>query len=46
VLTVQNKTVDNFVVEQSSWKANICTSSQEVPSFNGKWTFLPRWAIV
>jgi len=42
VLTVQKKAVDNFVVAQGSWKADIRSSSQEVPSFNGKWTFLPE----
>jgi len=46
VRTVQKKTVDHFVVEQSSWKVTFRSSSQEVPSFNGKWTFLPLWAIV
>jgi len=42
VFTVQKKAIDNFVVAQGSWKADIHSSSQEVPSFNGKWTFLPE----
>ena len=40
VLTVQKKAVDNFPVEQGSWKADIHSSSQEIPSLNGKWKFL------
>jgi hypothetical protein len=40
VLTVQKKAVDNFPVEQVSWKADIRSSSQEISSFNGKWTFI------
>jgi len=40
VHTVQNKEVDNFSVEQVSQKADICSSSQEIPSFNGEWTFI------
>jgi len=40
VLTVQNKAVVNFPVEQGSWKADIHSSSQEIPSFNGMLTFI------
>ena len=41
VLCLQFKNaVDNFPVEQGSWKADIRSSSQEIPSFNGKWTFI------
>jgi len=32
--------VDNFPVVQGSWKADIRSSSQEIPSFNGKLTFV------
>ena len=38
VLSVQKKAVGNFPVVQDCWKANIRPSSQEIPSFNGKWT--------
>ena len=41
VLCLQFKNaVDNFPLEQGSWKADIRSSSQEIPSFNGKWTFI------
>jgi hypothetical protein len=40
VLSVQKKAVDNFPVEQGPWKADICSCSQDIPSFNEKWTFI------
>ena len=40
MLTVQKKAVDNFPVEQVSWKVDIHSSSQETPSFSGKLTFI------
>ena len=41
VLCLQFKNaVDNFPMEQGSWKADIRLSSQEIPSCNGKWTFI------
>ena len=40
VVTVKKKAVDNFPVEQSSWKVDIHSSSQETPSLSGKLTFI------
>jgi hypothetical protein len=45
VLTVQKRAVDNFTVEQGSWKADIHSSSQEIPNFNAKWTFISHWKV-
>jgi len=38
VLTVQEKVADKFPLEQTSWKADVRQSNQEIPRFNGKWT--------
>ena len=35
-LQLKKKAVDNFPVEQGPWKAEIHSSSQEIPSFNEK----------
>ena len=42
VLTVQKKAVDNFPVEQDSWKVDIHSSSQETPCLSGKLTFISK----
>ena len=36
----KKKVIDDIPVEQGSWKADIRLSSQEIPNFNGKWTFI------
>jgi len=42
-LQFKKKAVDNFPVEQGSWKADIHSSSQEVPSFNGMLVDIHFW---